>query len=89
MFPELTTLEVATNKLKSVPKHIHHSLLLGSLDISCNTEITTLPLLMGHLEALYYFEYKEVPLKNPSVADLDKFRTASDKIFFMKTLLQE
>lgn len=89
MFPELTTLEVATNKLKSVPKHIHHSLLLGSLDISHNTDITTLPLLMGHLEALYYFEYKQVPLKNPSVADLDKFRTASDKIFFMKTLLQE
>ena len=89
MFPELTTLEVADNKLKSVPKHIHHSLLLGSLDISHNTEITTLPLLMGHLEALYYFEYKQVPLKNPSVADLDKFRTASDKIFFMKTLLQE
>lgn len=89
MFPELTTLEVASNRLKSVPKHIHHSLLLGSLDISHNTEITTLPLLMGHLEALYYFEYKQVPLKNPSVADLDKFRTASDKIFFMKTLLQE
>ena len=89
MFPELTTLEVASNKLKTVPKHIHHSLLLGSLDISHNTEITTLPLLMGHLEALYYFEYKQVPLKNPSAADLDKFKTASEKIFFMKTLLQE
>ena len=89
MFPELTTLEIASNKLKSVPKHIHLATLLGSLDISHNTDITTLPLLMGHLEALYYFEYKQVPLKNPSVADLDKFRTASDKIFFMRTLLQE
>ena len=88
LFPELGSLEVANNLLTKIPSCIHLCSRLGYLNISHNN-ITMLPLEMGHLGNLYGFEYEGVPLRYPSVADLNKFTSVGDKMYFMKTLLQE
>lgn len=89
LYPQLTTLEIAHNRLKSVPTNIHLISNLSTLSISHNTEIDTLPLEIGNLEHLWSLEYEGCPLTNPPYQDLDKFRLASDKLLYMRSLLHE
>ena len=89
LFPQLNTLEVASNQLSSLPKNIHLATHLGTLDISDNTRITSLPLEMGRLEQLFFFLHNNVPLKSPNPAIFDTFKDTPAKMFYMKTLLQE
>jgi Leucine-rich repeat (LRR) protein len=89
LFPGLNTLEVASNSLSSLPKHIHLVTSLGSLDISNNKEITSLPLEMGHLENLFFFMYNNVPLRSPNPADLQNCKDTPSKMFYLRTLLQD
>lgn len=89
LYPQLTTLEIAYNRLKTVPAHIHLITNLSTLSISHNTEIDTLPLEIGNLEHLWSLEYEGCPLTNPPYQDLDKFRLASDKLLYMRSLLHE
>lgn len=89
LFPQLTTLEVAHNRLKSVPVNIHLIPNLSTLSISHNVEIDTLPLELSNLEHLWSLEYEGCPLTNPPYQDLDKFRLASDKLLYMRSLLHE
>ena len=89
LFPQLTTLELANNRLKNVPANIHLIANLSTLSISHNTEIDTLPLELSNLEHLWSLEYEGCPLTNPPYQDLDKFRLASDKLLYMRSLLHE
>ena len=89
LFPQLTTLEIARNRLKSVPSNIHLIANLSTLSISHNVEIDTLPLELSNLEHLWSLEYEGCPLTNPPYQDLDKFRLASDKLLYMRSLLHE
>ena len=89
LFPQLTTLELAHNRLKSVPTNIHLIANLSTLSISHNTEIDTLPLEISNLEHLWSLEYEGCPLTKPPYQDLDKFRLASDKLLYMRSLLHE
>ena len=89
LYPQLTTLEIAHNRLKSVPGNIHLITNLSTLSISHNTEIDTLPLEISNLEHLWSLEYEGCPLTNPPYEDLDKFRLASDKLLYMRSLLHE
>ena len=89
LYPQLTTLEIAYNRLKTVPAQIHLITNLSTLSISHNTEIDTLPLKIGNLEHLWSLEYEGCPLTNPPYQDLDKFRLASDKLLYMRSLLHE
>ena len=89
LYPQLTTLEIAYNCLKSVPANIHLITNLSTLSISHNAEIDTLPLEIGNLEHLWSLEYEGCPLTNPPYQDLDKFRLASDKLLYMRSLLHE
>ena len=89
LFPQLTTLELANNRLKNVPANIHLIANLSTLSISHNTEIDTLPLEISNLEHLWSLEYEGCPLTNPPYQDLDKFRLASDKLLYMRSLLHE
>ena len=89
LYPQLTTLEITHNRLKTVPAHIHLITNLSTLSISHNTEIDTLPLEISNLEHLWSLEYEGCPLTNPPYQDLDKFRLASDKLLYMRSLLHE
>jgi Leucine-rich repeat (LRR) protein/ankyrin repeat protein len=89
LFPQLTTLELANNRLKNVPANIHLIANLSTLSISHNTEIDTLPLELSNLDHLWSLEYEGCPLTNPPYQDLDKFRLASDKLLYMRSLLHE
>ena len=89
IFPELASLEIADNKLKSVPPYLHLCSHLASLNISHNFGITTLPLELSNLEHLWNLEYDDVPLVNPPAEDLDKYRIASDKLQYMRSLLHQ
>ena len=89
IFPELASLEIADNKLKSVPPYLHLCTHLASLNISHNFGITTLPLELSNLEHLWNLEYDDVPLVNPPAEDLDKYRIASDKLQYMRSLLHQ
>lgn len=72
-----------------MPSNIHLILSLAVLTISHNTNIDTLPLELSNLEGLWSLEYDGVPLTNPPASDLDKFRSASDKLLYMRSLLHE
>jgi len=89
IFPDLASLEIANNKLKFVPPYLHLCSHLASLNISHNDHITTLPLELSNLEHLWNLEYDEVPLVSPPAEDLDKFRIASDKLQYMRSLLHQ
>lgn len=89
IFPELASLEIADNKLKFVPPYLHLCSHLASLNISHNFSITTLPLELSNLEHLWNLEYDDVPLVNPPAEDLDKYRIASDKLQYMRSLLHQ
>jgi len=89
IFPELASLEIADNKLKFVPPYLHLCSHLASLNISHNFNITTLPLELSNLEHLWNLEYDDVPLVNPPAEDLDKYRIASDKLQYMRSLLHQ
>ena len=89
IFPELASLEIADNRLKSVPPYLHLCSHLASLNISHNFLITTLPLELSNLEHLWNLEYDDVPLVNPPAEDLDKYRIASDKLQYMRSLLHQ
>ena len=89
IFPDLASLEIADNKLKSVPPYLHLCTHLASLNISHNFGITTLPLELSNLEHLWNLEYDDVPLVNPPAEDLDKYRIASDKLQYMRSLLHQ
>lgn len=89
IFPELASLEIADNKLKSVPPYIYLCTHLASLNISHNFCIATLPLELSNLEHLWNLEYDDVPLINPPAEDLDKYRIASDKLQYMRSLLHQ
>jgi len=89
IFPDLASLEIANNKLKFVPPYLHLCSHLASLNISHNDHITTLPLELSNLEHLWNLEYDEVPLVNPPAEDLDKYRIASDKLQYMRSLLHQ
>ena len=89
LYPQLTTLEIANNRLRSVPGSIHLITNLSSFSISHNPEIDTLPLELSNLDHLWSLEYEGCPLTNPPYQDLDKFRLASDKLLYMRSLLHE
>ena len=89
LFPQLSTLELARNKLKAVPSHIYLITSLSCLVISHNSAIDTLPLELSNLEHLWNLEYKGCPLTNPPMEDLDKFRLDTDKLLYMRSLLHE
>ena len=89
LFPQLSTLELARNKLKAVPSHIHLITNLSCLIISHNHTIDTLPLELSNLEHLWNLEYKGCPLTNPPAEDLDKFKLDTDKLLYMRSLLHE
>ena len=89
LFPQLSTLELAHNQLKSVPSNLHLLTSLSCLNISHNPAITTLPLELSNLEHLWNLEYEGLPLTSPPVEDLDKFRLAYDKLLYMRSLLHE
>ena len=89
LYPQLNTLEVAHNNLKSVPAHIHNVATLSCLNVSHNKDIDTLPLELSNLEHLWSLEYDGLPLTNPPLEDLNKYRMAYDKILYMKSLLHE
>lgn len=89
LYPQLSTLEVARNRLRHVPAHIHHITNMSCLVISHNKDIDTLPLELSNLDHLWNLEYDGCPLTNPPVEDLDKFRLASDKLLYMRSLLHE
>ena len=89
IFPELASLEIADNRLKSVPPYLYLCSHLASLNISHNFNITTLPLELSNLEHLWNLEYDDVPLVNPPAEDLDKYRIASDKLQYMRSLLHQ
>jgi len=89
IFPDLASLEIANNKLKFVPPYLHLCSHLASLNISHNEYINTLPLELSNLEHLWNLEYEDVPLVNPPAEDLDKFRIASDKLQYMRSLLHQ
>lgn len=89
LYPTLATLELASNSLKSVPSNIHHISSLSCLMINHNPDIDTLPLELSNLDHLWNLEYEGCPLTNPPKDDLDKFRLASDKLLYMRSLLHE
>ena len=89
LFPQLSTLEVANNRLRYVPSYIHCVSNLSCLVISHNPDIDTLPLELSNCEHLWNLEYEGCPLTNPPAMDLNKFRLASDKLLYMKSLLHE
>uniref|UniRef100_A0A1X7UH02 non-specific serine/threonine protein kinase n=1 Tax=Amphimedon queenslandica TaxID=400682 RepID=A0A1X7UH02_AMPQE len=89
LYPQLSTLDLGHNKLRSVPSHIHLISSLAVLTISHNASIDTLPLELSNLEGLWSLEYDGVPLTNPPASDLDKFRSASDKLLYMRSLLHD
>ena len=89
LYPQLNTLEVAHNNLKSVPAHIQDVTTLSCLNVSYNRDIDTLPLELSNLEHLWSLEYEGLPLTNPPLEDLNKYRMAYDKILYMKSLLHE
>ena len=89
LFPMLSTLEVAHNQLRYVPSYIHHVSTLSCLVISHNTDIDTIPLELCCCEHLWNLEYEGCPLTNPPAVDLNKFKLASDKLLYMKSLLHE
>lgn len=89
LYPQLSTLEVAKNNLKSLPPHLHLITTLSCLVISHNPNIDTLPLELSNLEHLWNLEYEGCPLTNPPAEDLDKFRLAADKLLYMRSLLHE
>lgn len=76
-------------RLRSVPASIELITSLSVLTISYNNEIDTLPLEISNLEGLWSLEYDGVPLTNPPAGDLDKFRSAAEKLFYMRSLLHE
>ena len=76
-------------RLRSVPAHIELITTLSVLSISYNSEIDTLPLEISNLDGLWSLEYEGVPLTNPPAGDLDKFRSAADKLLYMRSLLHE
>ena len=89
LYPQLSTLEVAKNSLKSLPSHLHLITSLSCLVISHNPDVDTLPLELSNLEHLWNLEYEGCPLTNPPAEDLDKFRLAADKLLYMRSLLHE
>ena len=89
LYPQLSTLEVANNQLRYVPSYIHCVSNLSCLVISYNPDIDTLPLELSNCEHLWNLEYEGCPLTNPPAVDLNKFRLASDKLLYMKSLLHE
>lgn len=89
LYPQLNTLEIAHNNLKSVPVHIQNVTTLSCLNISHNKDIDTLPLELSNLEHLWSLEYEGLPLTNPPLDDLNKYKMAYDKILYMKSLLHE
>lgn len=89
LFPQLSTLELAHNRLKYVPSYIHCVPNLSCLIISHNPDIDTLPLELSNCEHLWNLEYEGCLLTNPPAMDLNKFRLASDKLLYMKSLLHE
>ena len=89
LYPVLATLELSHNQLRSVPFNVHRISSLSSLLLSHNKDIDTLPLELSNLEHLWNLEYEGCALTNPPVEDLDKFRLASDKLMYMRSLLHE
>lgn len=89
LYPMLATLELSSNRLRSVPHNIHRVTTLSSLLLSHNKDIDQLPLELSNLEHLWNLEYEGCPLTNPPKEDLDKFRLASDKLLYMRSLLHE
>lgn len=89
LYPILATLELTHNQLRSVPFNVHRISSLSSLLLSHNKDIDTLPLELSNLEHLWNLEYEGCSLTNPPAEDLDKFRLASDKLLYMRSLLHE
>jgi Leucine-rich repeat (LRR) protein len=89
LYPQLSTLDIASNRLSSVPSHIELISSLSILNISYNVSIDVLPLQLSNLEGLWSLEYDGVPLTNPPASDLDKFRSAADKLLYMRSLLHD
>ena len=89
LYPTLATLELSHNCLRNVPSNVHHIGTLSCLLLSHNHDIDTLPLELSNLEHLWNLEYDGCPLTNPPKEDLDKFRLASDKLLYMRSLLHE
>lgn len=89
LYPMLATLELSNNQLRNVPLNIHRVSTLSSLLLNQNKDIDHLPLELSNLEHLWNLEYEGCPLTNPPKEDLDKYRLASDKLSYMRSLLHE
>ena len=88
LFPMLSTLEIAHNKLHDVPHNIQLVGTLACLILSHNP-IESLPLELCNLDHLWNLEYEGCNLISPPKHDLDKYRLAADKLLYMKSLLHE
>ena len=88
LYPMLSTLELAHNKLHNVPNNLHLVSTLACLVINHNP-IETLPLELSNLDHLWNLEYEGCNLMSPPKQDLDKYRLAADKLLYMKSLLHE
>ena len=88
LFPMLSTLELAHNKLHNLPNNIHLVSTLACLVLSHNP-IESLPLELSNLEHLWNLEYEGCNLTFPPKEDLDKYRLAADKLLYMRSLLHE
>ena len=88
LYPMLSTLDVAHNKLHSVPHNIHLVSTLAHLVLSHNL-IESLPLELCNLDHLWTLKYEGCNLISPPKEDLDKFHLVGDKLLYMKSLLYE
>ena len=89
LYPELSNLDISHNKLAMIPPEISQIHTLGSLNVSCNELVETLPLELCRLENLFQLDYSGLELIRPNVSDLDKFHRTTDKLNFMRALMED
>ncbi|KAI6646758.1 Leucine-rich repeat serine/threonine-protein kinase 1-like [Oopsacas minuta] len=87
LYPELSNLDISNNKLSDIPKEISQIHTLGSLNVSHNEMVENLPLELSRLENLFQLDYSGLDLVRPTVADLDKYHRTTDKLNYMRALL--
>ena len=88
LYPELSNLDISHNKLKQIPEEISQIHTLGSLNVGYNELVDTLPLSLCRLENLFQLDYSGLDLVRPTVLDLDKYHRTTDKLNFMRALLE-
>ncbi|GAB6033061.1 hypothetical protein CHUAL_012677 [Chamberlinius hualienensis] len=90
MFPSLSMLDVANNRLSEVPKSISELVHLSVFNISGNSGITCLPPEMGLLNKLWNLNTRGCNLNEPlkSMIDSKKYKTM-DVVGYLKSILED